>query len=357
MSRRVALIADDLTGALDGAAPFARSGLGVAVAVDIEGVGEALLRNCDVIAVNTDSRALMADEATARIGSAWAAIAPMSPALVIKKVDSRLKGNVAEEVDALAAASGRTRALVHPAIPSIGRNVRDGQLCGFGVDPSFSIAGRLDRMRLPYHAPDCSDDSTLRCAADEILAAPQSILPVGSRGLSEALANVLSDQAAPVPLVVTSPKRGLLVVVGSRDPITTSQVDHLLKLRPDAVLLDAPDGALERRERQDNAGLIILRATAGAGDTAPSRVAESLADAAQAIVEEEDIGTILACGGDTALAVSRRLGIKVLFPTGEIAPGVPISSAQGRTASYWLLTKSGGFGERDTLAAIVELIV
>ena len=48
--------------------------------------------------------------------------------LLYKKVDSALRGNCAEELDAVLDASGRKIALVAPSYPAVGRRIRDGIL-------------------------------------------------------------------------------------------------------------------------------------------------------------------------------------------------------------------------------------
>src|SRR5690606_6291613 len=63
---RVAVIADDLTGALDTAAPFAACGASVAVATAPQHLPEVLRRGDEVVVVNTRSRHLP-DEAAARV--------------------------------------------------------------------------------------------------------------------------------------------------------------------------------------------------------------------------------------------------------------------------------------------------
>lgn len=59
MTLEVAIIADDLTGALDTGTPFVDAGLSVAVAIDVDAIPEALLTGCNVVVVNTASRALL----------------------------------------------------------------------------------------------------------------------------------------------------------------------------------------------------------------------------------------------------------------------------------------------------------
>ncbi|MGO7165261.1 four-carbon acid sugar kinase family protein, partial [Rhizobium johnstonii] len=92
--RKAAIIADDLTGALDTGTPFVEAGLSVAVAVDVEAAEDAIATGCDVVVINTASRALGEREAAERVRLATEALRGVKPAVVMKKIDSRLKGNV-----------------------------------------------------------------------------------------------------------------------------------------------------------------------------------------------------------------------------------------------------------------------
>jgi uncharacterized protein YgbK (DUF1537 family) len=65
LSLEVAIIADDLTGALDSAAPFAARGLRAVAALTPEALEEALGVGAEIVAVNTLTRHLPSAEAAA----------------------------------------------------------------------------------------------------------------------------------------------------------------------------------------------------------------------------------------------------------------------------------------------------
>jgi uncharacterized protein YgbK (DUF1537 family) len=79
---RIAVIADDLTGAADAGVQLARAGHRTAVVFHGER-GDA-----DAVVVDTDSRGLSADEAAARVRACQVA----SAEIVMKKIDSTLRG-------------------------------------------------------------------------------------------------------------------------------------------------------------------------------------------------------------------------------------------------------------------------
>ena len=67
---RLAVLADDLTGALDAAAPFAARGITTVVALGLDGLDAALASGADVVGVSTDSREIVPDAARAAVASA-----------------------------------------------------------------------------------------------------------------------------------------------------------------------------------------------------------------------------------------------------------------------------------------------
>ncbi|MET9950655.1 four-carbon acid sugar kinase family protein [Streptomyces sp. NPDC006339] len=129
----VAVLADDLTSAADGAAPFRRNGHRARVLFAPDG---AAAREAGVTAVDLGTRLLGETEAAARTREAAAAYADAE--LLIKTVDSTLRGHVAAELRAALAGSGRRTAILAPAFPAEGRTTVGGvqYVRGVRVDAS-----------------------------------------------------------------------------------------------------------------------------------------------------------------------------------------------------------------------------
>ena len=332
---RLAVIADDLTGALDASAPFAVRGMATVVALGVEGLEAALASGADVIGVSTDSREIAPDAARQAVANC---IARLPAGLqIFKKIDSRLKGNVEAELDALSF----RRALVIPAIPAFGRWVRGGRLGGFGVAEPVDIAAQLGRHALSASVPDISRQDDI----DSALASIEHDLLVGARGLAEALACRLAPIGAPRPLLaIVAPA---ICVIGSTDPITGDQVDRLRRGAPALTYIAAPDG--EAPDALPSPGaLTVLQATRGATVADPGAVAERLAETVLRL--SPSAGALLVIsGGATAQVVLRAMGIGMLELVGEALAGLPIARAGGFT----IITKSGGFGEPDALLRLL----
>ena len=155
---RVLIIADDLTGALDSGVTLTRFGLRCVVARRPGDVAAALAERPDVLSVSTASREGGVSAARAAVAAALDAVGAL-PEILFKKVDSRLKGHVAEEVGVFAARAGRSRALVAPAIPAQGRTVLQGRLTGAGVVEPIDVAASVAASGLALEVPDTRVDA------------------------------------------------------------------------------------------------------------------------------------------------------------------------------------------------------
>ncbi|MDT8858911.1 four-carbon acid sugar kinase family protein [Alkalihalobacillus sp. MEB130] len=122
---KIALIADDLTGANDTGVQFARSGLKTSVLMQREDVS---LSDLDVVVMDTDSRSVSSADAYDRVRRASEFLNRFSFDLIYKKVDSTMRGNVGRELDAVYDVFQPDFVLMAPAYPKNQRKVRDGNL-------------------------------------------------------------------------------------------------------------------------------------------------------------------------------------------------------------------------------------
>lgn len=118
------VVADDLTGACDTGHTFAARGHQTRVQID----REAPAGDVDVLVVDTDSRYDPPEKAAE---SVRAAIKDHPEAVVYKKIDSTLRGNLTAEIDAAlsaveAATNDAGQAIVAPASPATGRTTACG---------------------------------------------------------------------------------------------------------------------------------------------------------------------------------------------------------------------------------------
>ncbi|TCN33109.1 four-carbon acid sugar kinase family protein [Sinorhizobium americanum] len=348
MTLKVAIVADDLTGALDTGTPFVDAGLSVAVAHDGGAVEAALATGAEVVVVNTVSRGLDPVQATHCVRQAATTLCQASPEFVLKKIDSRLKGNVAAESETFALAVGRRRLLVAPAVPDQGRYTRESHVVGFGVDEPLPIASLFSGRALDVRIADAATDEDL----DDIVESVdwRSTIGVGARGLGRALARRLARPSSPAAF---EPSPRTLFAFGSRDPITETQMAVLLDSGLVASHLDAPDGDVPDEHGPPRLPT-LLRCT-GVLAERPEIVAERFAAGVSRLVAAMTPDLLMMGGGDTAYAILRALGARVLLPKGEIEAGIPwfeTTRPDGRRMRC--AVKSGGFGKAQSLLKVLR---
>ncbi|MCX5496714.1 four-carbon acid sugar kinase family protein [Kaistia dalseonensis] len=350
----VAIIGDDLTGTLDAAAPFAARGFSTAIAMAPEDAPAALATGATVVAVNSVSRAMDADGAALAVRRAADVLAAANPAIAFKKIDSRLKGNLATETAAALDGFRRLRGIVCPAIPEFGRIVEHGRLQGFGVDEPIVVACRFGMVAGRLSAPDASRPAHLDAIAALLHGEAESHLAIGARGLADALAARLAGNQPILPRSAPL-ARPMLFAIASRDPITIGQVERLRgRLSPGAERA-APNGDVAPARLPADMEIGLALATMGDGEASAESVAERFATGVAALVMGREIGTLVLCGGETAFAVLRRLGITVLGVGGEAAAGIPWCHATVDGRAMAILTKSGGFGGPDELVKLTNI--
>jgi uncharacterized protein YgbK (DUF1537 family) len=342
-SPRIALISDDLTGALDAAAPFVGAGLRTLVATTPDGILPALRSMPDVLAVSMNTREGNAANA-ARIAD-QVAEALIEVEWVFKKIDSRMKGHIGAESDAIANRRRAARLVVCPAIPEMGRIVRNGRLQGFGVTGSIDVATVSGMRGEKVVFADAESDAALNSlVANET----GSTLFVGARGLASALARRFA--AGPGPEMPVSLPEPVAISVGSRDPITLAQVERLRRARPDIVWIAAPNGHMPHAA--PILGSLVLQATPGDAERSGADVT---ADLARSFVRYcvDGRASLFLTGGETAAAVLREMRVSVLDLLGEVRPGLPMARQAGVQDAAIIVTKSGGFGDDDVLCQLL----
>ena len=348
------ILADDLTGACDTGAFFARPAP-VPVTVFPQRPARA-----DVTVVDTESRPLAAAQARERVRAA-AGRAPR-PDLWLKKVDSTLRGAVAAEIDALIVEAHAGGALLCPAFPAQHRTVVDGVLRVAGTpvaetalarEPDFALGGSniIDALRAGSPRPvagcplgalrsgrlgapegaivvcDAESDADLELIVTAGLESRPRPVLVGSAGLAGALARRLG--LAGEPPTIPSGLRWL-IVAGSLHPATAAQ---LAAARSHGARILAPPASIAA-DRQ--------------------AVAAELARQARKLIDAEAVDLVAVTGGDTAVALYRELDAERIELLGAPLPGLALGRLrQGDGRELRLLTKAGGFGAPDLFGRLM----
>lgn len=331
---KVAILADDLTSAADGAGPFVARDLTVHV-------GRQLLPRAevDICAVDVASRSVSAGEAGARM--ARFARELRSSEILLKTVDSTLRGHVRDEIEFAFRASGRNTLVFAPAFPDAGRMTLEGvqlvngvpvHLSSYGKDPVHPArTARLQDLVPPDVENVLIFDAQTQDDLDrqvEQIERPEDVLWVGSPGLARALARRIGT-AVPSGAPEVSHDHPVLVVVGSANEVSHRQANALTSDR--AEVLIAPS-----ERRADKAAVLNSLANEAAGKLAAG-----------------GFGALIATGGDTMEAILDRAGVRTFALLDEIEPGFPVGSAEISDHTVLLGMKAGGFGDDETLQRAV----
>ena len=209
----------------------------------------------------------------------------------------------------------------------------------------------------------------------------QAVLMSGSAGLSNALSSLWTsskaDDITASPPYIHLPSRPWVLVSGSNTPLNRLQLKQLLEAYPETRLieptarellgLDPLPSGLQSLEACQSPLIVVSTSLS------PQRFEETQSLALEhelTLVEREQrIQDTLAqllrqanacdahwllCGGETAATTLQTLGSARLTMKAEVEPNVPLMQDEhGR----WIVTKSGHFGQPNTLTRCIEQLL
>ena len=399
----VAIIADDLTGALDAAAPFAGHGLETRVLLDLDRAASATRTTTQVLSLSSESRHLSPAAADERVWNTSRAALAGAPRVLIKKIDSTLRGNITAEIMAALRASGLRHALIAPAVPRHGRIMRAGEVFIDAVPLRQTEIGS-DALSPPSSAPlpqvlkeaskdlivhvwprgaafalspeagihayvaDCETDADLDAIAQFTMGHCNEVLPVGALGLATAIARQLaqilpSESSSVTHRIIEKAQKPILFVIGSRTATSAEQAVRLCAAGAGILTMSFSehtrdgDWILDLSVNQSGMPVALIvrpESSKESGLIAASEVAHTLGRTAAAVVRRLQIDAVVMVGGDTAFETFQALGVAEATVAGEIMPGVAIGKMQVDGRFLTFITKAGGFGDPDALVEILR---
>ncbi len=117
---RLYIVADDLTGANATSVLLAKKGFKASTFIDAELLNDDNMRNCDVVAVSTDSRGIIKEDAYEKVKIEVNRVKHLKP-MYNKRIDSTLRGNIGSEIDAMIDGIDDGIAVVVASYPDSGR--------------------------------------------------------------------------------------------------------------------------------------------------------------------------------------------------------------------------------------------
>ncbi|MCI8513525.1 MAG: four-carbon acid sugar kinase family protein [Lachnospiraceae bacterium] len=397
MLNKYLIVADDFTGANDTGVQMRRRGFPTHVMF----AGRTIPAGDHSLVIDTESRGMMGEEAKEATAKAVEKVDFSSFKYVIKKVDSTLRGNVAEEILAVDRAFGSELVIFAPALPDLDRTTVDGihRLKGVRItetelakDPKKPVVEdnlarilervydekvtyvSLDEIRTGRIALeggrlftfDAVLNSDLQAVIGAALETGKKILWVGAAAMADNLmeresktypalgiaasvssvtgTQIRAAEAAGVALVSVPVHE---VLAGKTD--TASYVEaavESLKAGKDTILLSSSS--------YDRAQLAFSEEEGrkkGMETWQVSEYVQGLMGAmAKTIFEQVPVCGVFLTGGDTAMGVLESLKADGSSILSEIAVGIPMMQLVGGSMDgLKVVTKAGAFGKEDAI--------
>ena len=391
------VIGDDMTGANATGALFAHRGLRTVSVAEPANLAR-FAGEYDVLVIDIASRHLPAGEAARRVRAAVAASGDV--ALVVKRVDTTLRGNVGAELAAALdqlrerRARAEVRAIMVPAFPTAGRTTVGGIQLVDGVALTETDAARdpLDPVRSSRVAGIVAaqtDRSIAEVPLDLVLEGGRELLaalrqPVDVvicdalttghlRTIAAAAARVAEEDRLEWLSVDSGPFGAelaecmhlgrsaaepppVLVVAGSLTRLTRNQLLELERLLDarfvdvDPARLDASKVArrlLELLDAAPAAGVIGVRANPAGADGRPEpevarRIPEALGEIARLVLADRPVSALYVTGGDVTVRVMAALGAHGIELEEEVLPLAVAGRLQGGPHGGLPFTTKGG---------------
>ena len=353
------------------------------------------------VVIDTESRGMTGAEAGEAVSRALADVDFDVYKYVIKKVDSTLRGNVAEEIWAADRACGSELVIFAPAFPDLDRTTVNGVHMLKGVpitqterarDPKKPVtedclsallaqvyeepvvhlsleevrSGAVDLTRGRLYTADAERNSDLLAVIRAAKNTGKKVLWVGTAAMADnlleleepilpALGVAASVSAVTCGQIKAAEKAGVELVQVRIHRILSGEEEPSVCV--DAAverLLTGKDTILLSSSTYDREELELSAAEGRRQGMEPSQVSEYvqtlMGQLTRKILERAQVSGVFLTGGDTAMGVlsaSLAEGSEIL---GEIAVGIPMMRIVGGTMDgLKTVTKAGAFGKEDVL--------
>ena len=391
------IVADDFTGANDTGVQMRRRGL----PTNVMFAGRPGPEDDSSVVIDTESRGLSGGEASAVTAAAVAGLDFSKFKYVIKKIDSTLRGNVAEEVQAVDAAYGSELVIFAPALPDLGRTTEGGvhRLNGVPIcqtelakDPKKPVredclqkileavydekvthvslqeirGGKIDLTGGRIFSFDAVLNADLQAVIGAAKATGKKVLWVGTAAIADNMmelesptypalgvvasvsevtrSQVKAAQAAGVELVQV-PVHELLAGRQGPDSYVAAVVERL-KAGKDTILLSSSTYDRAELALSEQAGREKGMETAQVSEYVQSLMGSMV----KSILAQTQVSGMFLAGGDTAIGVLDSMEAAGSAILAEILVGIPMMRVVGGAADGTkVVTKAGAFGKEDAI--------
>ncbi len=415
---KLLIITDDFTGALDTGIQFTKQGVKIQIAVEQNPENISISDSTQVLVIDLETRPLTAQQAyeIVKYVMIWAKRKNID--YIYKKTDSALRGNVGAELKAV---SDVYKACVYfiPAFPIIGRITKNGNHyinnvllseTAFAKDPfepvkhshmkdiitkeytnievccvekQIQIKDYLHKIEQGVVVFDAETEQDMKNRLYELKQSQQLKLLAGCAGLAEFLPEILCLKGNIE--AVYEKKKGLYVACGSLNPITKSQMEYACENGFERVNLSANQKLfleyydtekgkqfLKKLENicQNHNCIIVdtfdeipyetekLSEQKGLSkEQVRFAIAKCHGKIVKYLIKKGIDYTIFMTGGDTLMGLMKNLENTELTPVCEISQGVVLSILKWNEKKLQVVSKSGGFGNKDVLIEAAKKLI
>ncbi len=415
---KLLIITDDFTGALDTGIQFTKQGVKIQIAVEQNPENISISDSTQVLVIDLETRPLTAQQAyeIVKYVMIWAKRKNID--YIYKKTDSALRGNVGAELKAVSDVYKECVYFI-PAFPKIGRITKNGNHyinnvllseTAFAKDPfepvkhshmkdiitkeytnievccvekQIQIKDYLHKIEQGVVVFDAETEQDMKNRLYELKQSQQLKLLAGCAGLAEFLPEILCLKGNIE--AVYEKKKGLYVACGSLNPITKSQMEYACENGFERVNLSANQKLfleyydtekgkqfLKKLENicQNHNCIIVdtfdeipyetekLSEQKGLSkEQVRFAIAKCHGKIVKYLIKKGIDYTIFMTGGDTLMGLMKNLENTELTPVCEISQGVVLSTLKWNEKKLQVVSKSGGFGNKDVLIEAAKKLI
>lgn len=345
---RLAIIADDITGAAEMAGTATRYGLRVKMVTQPHSLTDA-----DVTVVATDTRSGNKEEARRTVEQCVNELGQQNDMLLFKKTDSALRGHIVEELATAMQCMGVSKCLLLPQNPSRQRTIENGiyyikgeklEETAFSYDPEFPASTSVVEQLKPgtrnigldmaltsgINIGDAATKEDLK--AQLAKADGDTLLAGGADTLEVVLETTLSKKPSAEAVRTTTNKGKTLIVCGSTQskPVANETFFKQIGAKENSM----PDSVFEGEQptewidellpiyKESNGLIINMGYNRPVRHHYAARLRHVMAQVTEALTCKQKPDLMIIEGGATAFAILQQLRWGALEMKKELSPGV-----------------------------------
>lgn len=409
---KLMVIADDFTGALDTGVQFAAEGIETRVIINVNADLKEIALDAEVLVLDAETRHLSGDEAYRVVFETVKRACEMKVPYIYKKTDSALRGNVGSELNAVLDATKVRSLHFFSAFPKMNRITKNGihYIDGipvhesvFGRDPFEPVKSSSVKELLSEKAPvtcvgkmdcwkpepgimvyDTSRDEEFMEKGQFLKEKDEIRVTAGCAGFAGVLSKLIGLGGRKKERTWSGNR--LFMACGSVNPITRAQVNYGEKCGFYRIRM-TPEQKLDTNFYKSKMGRHLLetwcriakenpRCILDTNDPEGSTATMDYARSQQLSVEDVRVristtlgyilkemifmgleGTLMVVGGDCLFGFIKQVGVEVIIPINEVAPGAVLFQVSVGQKVFNVISKSGGFGEENLLERLVSSMI